>query len=215
MEIVSALKIIVILQGIEFLGRAPWANPSGWHEAPSVVIYQYDGQQVEQVHADTQTGHIGDEYAAIGRYEVHRHGSPTSGSARIPQRWRQKRRRKPHPLQQRTRRYRWIDECAHHAWCLDGNQLAGGHLLPVADDELACQMGDGPEEEHDADGTEECVHRIHHLGYLRGITGEVCEEIAHEHEECPRWVTDLLLVGSCNKTQDSPRSWLSVQLWST
>ena len=47
-----------------------------------------------------------------------------------------------------------VDECAHHTRCLDGYHLGGGHLFPVADDELASQMSDGPEEEHDADGTE-------------------------------------------------------------
>lgn len=62
---------------------------------------------------------------------------------------------------------------------------------------------------------EECAHRIHHLGHLRGITGEMCEEIAHEHEEwCPRWVTDLLLVGSCNKLRTVPEAGCRIQLWS-
>ena len=68
-------------------------------------------------------------------------------------------------------------------------------------------MGDGPEEEHDADGTEECAHHVHHLSHLSGIAGEMCEEIAQEHEErCPWWVTDFLLVGSCNKLRTVPET---------
>ena len=34
--------------------------------------------------------------------------------------------------------------------CLDGNQLTGGQFFPVADDESASQVGDGPEEENEA-----------------------------------------------------------------
>ena len=33
-------------------------------------------------------------------------------------------------------------------------------------------------EEQDTNGTQECAHRVHHLGYLCGIAGEMCEEIA-------------------------------------
>ena len=176
-----------------------------------VVIYQYDGwdaEQVEQVHTDTQTGHIGDEHEPsvamrfVGVvFPLQNQPEYHSGEGRREGVNLTLYSREPEGIAE------GIDECAHHTRCLDGDQLAGGHLLPVADDELACQMGDGPEEEHDADGTEECAHRIHHLGYLRGITGEMCEEIAHEHEEwCPRWVTDLLLVGSCNKLRTVPET---------
>ena len=83
----------------------------------------------------------------------------------------------PHPLAPRGGIAEGIDECSHHTRGLDAYHLGGGHLFPVADDELACQVGDGPKEEHDADGTQQSAHRVHHLGDLCGIAGKMSKEI--------------------------------------
>ena len=151
-----------------------------WHLF--IIIYEYDGrntEQVEQVHTDTQTCHIGDEYKPavamrfVGmvfplQYQPEYYSSEC--------RWERIDLtlycRKPEGIAE------GVDECAHHTWGFDGNQFAGGHLFPIADDEFACQMCDSPKEEQDTNGTQECAHRVHHFGNLCGIAGEMCEEIA-------------------------------------
>lgn len=104
-------------------------------------------------YTDTQTCHIGDEHEPSVRYEVRRHGLPLQDQ---PEYHSGKGRREGVNFTLYSREPEGIaegvDERQRHLMP-DGNQLVGGHLLPVADVELACQMGDGPEEEHDADGT--------------------------------------------------------------
>ena len=44
-------------------------------------------------------------------------------------------------------------------------------------------MGNGPIEEKDAGGAQQGTHQIDHAGYLRGVAGEMGEEIGYQHEE--------------------------------
>ena len=151
-----------------------------WHLL--VVINQYDGwdtEQVEQVDTDTQTGHIGDEHKPTVAMRLVSMVFPLQDE---PEYHSGKGRRERINLTLDSREPEGIaegvDECAHHTGCLDGNQLTGSQFFPVADDESASQVGDGPEEEHDTDGAQQGAHRIYHLGYLGSVAGEMCEEIA-------------------------------------
>ena len=91
-----------------------------------------------------------------------------------------------------------IDEGSSQGACLDRDELSQILHPSVLPNQLANQMTDAPEEEHDASGAEEGTHHIDHQRDFRGVAHKLGEQVGCEHEErCPRWVTDFKLVSSC------------------
>ena len=88
-----------------------------------------------------------------------------------------------------------VDQSSSQCTRLNHNELSKILYLPVHSNQLSCQMTDGPEEEHDACGTEEGTHHVDHERDFRRVAHKLSEQIGSQHEErCPRWVTDFKLV---------------------
>ena len=94
-----------------------------------------------------------------------------------------------------------------HGAGLHNDGLSKCAHLAILSHQFAHQITDAPEEEHDAGGTEEGTHDIHHLGHQRRIAHKLGKEIGCEHEErCPRGMTHLQLVSCGDKLRTVPKT---------
>ena len=176
-----------------------------------IVIYQHDGgqaEQVQQMHADTQTGEVGDKnqpavavrlvrYVLPLQYQpeddggeqggegIHLslHGAEPEGVAE------------------------GIGQCTHQSAAHDGDELCGGDMVFVPYHELAHQVRDAPEEEQDAGAAHQCTHVVHHLCHGGGVGGELREEIGHEHEErCAGRVSHFEFIAGGDELRAVPKT---------
>ena len=89
-----------------------------------------------------------------------------------------------------------IDQSAGQGAGFHDDELSQRLHPSVLAHQLACQMADTPEEEHDTGSAEEGAHDVNHQSHQRWVAHELSEEIGRKHEErCPRRVTDFQLIG--------------------
>ena len=143
----------------------------------AVVEHQHDGgdaEQVEQVHADRQTCHVGDEHqpaVAVGlvgfvfpfQDEPEHHGSEGGGVGIDLTLYGTE----PEGVAE------GVDQGTHESGCLNGDEFRGGQFTPVAQDEFAGEVGNRPEQEQDTHRAEQRAHDVHHVGHLGGIAGQL------------------------------------------
>ena len=167
----------------------------------AVVEDEHEGrqaEQVEQMHADAETREVGDEdepaVAArlVGMVFPLEHQPEDDGSEQAA-------------VGIDLSLYcaepegvaEGIDQCAGQCTGLHRDELCQGLHPAVLAHELACQVTDAPEEEHDAGCTEEGAHHVDHEGDLCRVIDQLREEVGGEHEEgCPRRMPYFQLV-SC------------------
>ena len=165
-----------------------------------VVVDQHNGgqaEEVEEVDTDGESGEVEDEHQpAVGMGGVgivlpledepeHQGGEHRGVGIDFAFHG-----RKPERVAPR------VGQSARHAASQDGEGLCGGLHDAISADELTRQMGDAPEEKQDAEGRKEGTHHVDPVGHLRGVGGQMREEIAGEHEEgCTRWVSHFELHG--------------------
>ena len=143
----------------------------------SVIEHQYDGRhakKVEQVDAYAQSCHVHNQHKPAVAVRLVGVVFPFQYK---PEHHRSERRRvginlalngtEPERVAER------VDECAHKAARLDGNQLVGGKRAPVFQYQFACKVGDCPEQEQYTCGAKQCAHCVHHHRHLRRVAGEL------------------------------------------
>ena len=152
-----------------------------------IVIHQRNGrdtQQVQQVDADTQAHQVGDQHdPTVGVRTVggllplqdepeHRGGEQRRIGVHLALHGAE-----PERIAERIR------QSAHQAATHDGDQLSRRDLRAVFHHDLAGQVRDAPEQEQDRQAAEEGGHRVDHQRYLRGVGGELREQVGGQHKE--------------------------------
>ena len=176
-----------------------------------VVVNEYDGgetKEVEQVHADGESRKAGYEHQPAVAVRLvctvlpleyqPEHDSCEQGRVGVDLSLdRTEPERVAEGVCERT------DESGTH----DGHQLSGGHLLHTRTDELARQVGDAPEQEHDAARTEQCRHDVDHVRHFRRVTGKLGEEVGGKHEErCTGRVTHFEFITGGDELRAVPET---------
>ena len=175
----------------------------------AVGKHQHDGgntQQIEQVYADAQASHIGNQHTptvGVGLIGVvfpledkpeHNGGEGGRISVDLALDCRE-----PEGITE------GIDKRTYQTRSLDGYHAAGGHIAPVLDYQPARKVGDTPEKEENGGGAEQRTHGVDHAGHHRRVAYKLGEEVGGEHEEwCPRWMAYLHLVAGGDKLRTVP-----------
>ena len=90
---------------------------------------------------------------------------------------------------------------------LNGNELAQCAYLPVGSNQLACEVADAPEKEHDTCRTEKRAHDIHHQSHLCGVAYKLSEKITRKHKEGRTGgMSHLQLIGGGNEFRAVPET---------
>ena len=144
---------------------------------PLVAIHQHDGgdaEQVQQMNADRQAGHIGDEYQPTVAVRLIGVVFPFQDEPEYD--GRESRTigvnltfdsREPECVRER------VNQGAHQSAGFNGNQLGRCQLAPVFQDKLTREMRDCPKEEQDGGGREQRAHDVHHSCHLARVAGEL------------------------------------------
>ena len=176
-----------------------------------VVIDQDDGrqaQQVEQVHADGQTGEVEDKHQiAVGvglvgmlfpledepEYQRGKHrriGIHLTLDGREPERVAPR-----------------IGQGARHAGGDDRHHLPQALHLAAGTHQLARQVRYAPEEEQDAEGREQRRHDVDTVGHVGRVVSKLCEEVGRQHEEgCAGRVSHFQFVARGDKLGAVPEA---------
>ena len=100
-----------------------------------------------------------------------------------------------------------VGKGSHRATCLDADGLCDGCHVSLLADDSSGKMGDGEEKEEDASGTQQRRHEVDHLGHLRGVAGQMCEEVGHQHEyRSSRRMTNLQFVAAGDEFRTIPET---------
>ena len=90
----------------------------------------------------------------------------------------------------------------------DGPCVGGGELRAVARHQTPCQVGDGPEQEQDAECAGDGVHAVHrHAHKVRVAGGEERRQARQHHEQRGAGrVPDFEFIGGCNEFRAVPEA---------
>ena len=100
-----------------------------------------------------------------------------------------------------------VYQCAHHGCPFDGYELAHRDVFAVAHDELTGEMGDCPEQKHDASCRQQCAHSVHHACHLGRIACKMREKIGCKGKErCPGRVPYFKLIACCYELGTVPET---------
>ena len=100
-----------------------------------------------------------------------------------------------------------VSQSAYHTCAQHGDNFSQAGLVFVLENNLAGQMGDGPEKEKNSQGAENGRHGVDAHGYHFGARGKMCKHASGEHEEGCAWrVSDIEFEGGCNKLTAVPET---------
>ena len=98
-----------------------------------------------------------------------------------------------------------VGQRSHRTCSEHRNGIGGGERFALASEEATGNVGDGPKEEQDAEGTHQGIHSVDHM---RHIVCRWCKEsgnASHKHKErCPRRVSHLEFIGGSHKLAAIP-----------
>ena len=93
-----------------------------------------------------------------------------------------------------------VSQSTSHTTGNNRNSLRQIFYHTLSADEFACQVGDTPKEEQDAECRECGTHHIDPICHLLRARGKEGEKLAGEHEErCTRWVSHFKAIGSSDE----------------
>ena len=143
-----------------------------------------NGQQVEDVHADRKPHQVGDQH------------DPARGVGFVglllpfehqPYDQRREHRREGVDLALVGREPEGvgegIGECSHRTCAQYGHDVGFRKLRALTGEDAACQVGDRPEKEQDAERAGQAVHGVHHVGYIVRRGCQYRGQAGQQHEE--------------------------------
>ena len=168
-----------------------------------------NGQQVEDVHADRKAHHVGDQHDPARRMGFVGLLFPFEHQ---PHHERREHRREGVYLaldgREPERVGEGVGQRADDACAEDGQRVGLRQLTATASHQTPCQMGDGPEQEQDAERAGDGVHGVYGHSHVVGIAeGEQGRQPGQHHEQrCTGRVSDFEFVGSCNEFRAVPEA---------